>query len=120
MLRAGVTDIVFKDGKACGIKCGTEEARSKMIICDPSYVLKYEGKLKKTGQIIRSVLILDHPLPNTDNAESVQIIIPQKQIQRKNDIYIAAVSYAHAVCPKGLWIAIISTIVETDKPEVEI
>ena len=30
------------------------------------------------------------------------------------------VSYAHAVCAKGLYIAMISTTVETDKPELEI
>ncbi len=30
------------------------------------------------------------------------------------------VSYAHAVCAKGLFIAMISATVETDKPEMEI
>jgi Rab GDP dissociation inhibitor len=30
------------------------------------------------------------------------------------------VSSAHAVCAKGLYIAMISTTVETDKPELEI
>ncbi len=30
------------------------------------------------------------------------------------------VSSAHAVCSKGLYIAMISTTVETDKPELEI
>ena len=30
------------------------------------------------------------------------------------------VSYAHAVCSKDLYIAMISTTVETDKPELEI
>ena len=30
------------------------------------------------------------------------------------------VSYTHAVCAKGLYIAMISTTVETDKPELEI
>jgi Rab GDP dissociation inhibitor len=29
------------------------------------------------------------------------------------DIYIACVSAAHNVCPKGYWIAIVSTIAET-------
>jgi Rab GDP dissociation inhibitor len=29
------------------------------------------------------------------------------------DIYIATVSSAHNVCPKGYWIAIVSTIAET-------
>ena len=29
------------------------------------------------------------------------------------DIYVACVSSAHNVCPKGYWIAIVSTIAET-------
>jgi len=36
------------------------------------------------------------------------------------DVYISMVSSSHAVCAKGLFIAMISTIVETDKPELEI
>lgn len=36
------------------------------------------------------------------------------------DIYISMVSSSHAVCAKGLFIAMISTYVETDKPELEI
>ena len=36
------------------------------------------------------------------------------------DIYISMVSSTHAVCAKGLFIAMISTTVETDKPELEI
>jgi RAB protein geranylgeranyltransferase component A len=36
------------------------------------------------------------------------------------DIYISMVSAAHAVCAKGLFIAMISTTVETNNPELEI
>ena len=36
------------------------------------------------------------------------------------DIYIAMVSHEHEVCPKDYHIAIVSTIVETDKPELEL
>ena len=36
------------------------------------------------------------------------------------DIYVAMVSSTHNVCAKDIYIAIVSTIVETDKPEVEI
>jgi len=41
-------------------------------------------------------------------------------VGRENDIYISMVSSAHAVCAKGLFIAMISTTVETDNPESEI
>ena len=36
------------------------------------------------------------------------------------DIYVAGVSSTHNVCAKDVYIAIVSTIVETDKPELEI
>ena len=36
------------------------------------------------------------------------------------DIYIAAVSAAHSVAAKDVWIAMVSTIVETSVPEREI
>ena len=36
------------------------------------------------------------------------------------DMYITMVSHAHAVCAEGLYIAIISTTVETNNPEAEI
>ena len=36
------------------------------------------------------------------------------------DIYVACVSSTHNVCAKDVYIAIVSTIVETDKPELEI
>ena len=43
-----------------------------------------------------------------------------KNIIKFIDIYISMVSSTHAVCAKGLFIAMISTTVETDKPELEI
>ena len=36
------------------------------------------------------------------------------------DIYIAMVSSTHNVCAKDIYVAIVSTIVETDRPEMEI
>ena len=35
----------------------------------------------KVGKIVRAIAILSHPLPGTDNAQSAQIIVPQKQVQ---------------------------------------
>jgi Rab GDP dissociation inhibitor len=37
-----------------------------------------------------------------------------------SDIYIAEVSSAHNVCAKNHYLAIVSTIVETDNPQIEI
>lgn len=36
------------------------------------------------------------------------------------DIYVCAVSYAHNVCQKGYFLAIVSAFVETSNPELEI
>jgi Rab GDP dissociation inhibitor len=35
------------------------------------------------------------------------------------DIYVAAVSHAHNVCAKDMFVAIVSTVVETANPEKE-
>ena len=51
---------------------------------------------------------------------STQIIIPQKQIGRKSDIYVTMVSTTNQVASKGWFVAMISTTVETDNPEAEI
>lgn len=63
---------------------------------------------------------MDHPIANTKDALSTQIIIPQKQVGRKSDIYVSVVSYHHQVAAKGWFVAMVSTTVETDNPEGEI
>jgi len=120
MLNTPVDKILFDDGgKACGIQSGDNKANAPLIICDPSYV-KDLKKTKTVGQVIRAICILDHPIPNTDNVTSIQIILPQKQLNRKSDIYITMVSNAHAVCAKNLYIVIVSATVETSDAMKEI
>jgi len=109
--------IVMEGGKVVGVRSGDEVAKCKQVYCDPSYA---SGNVKKTGQVVRCICLLDHPIPNTKDALSTQIIIPQKQVGRKSDIYISMVSYTHQVSAKGWFIAMISTTVETDNPEAEI
>jgi Rab GDP dissociation inhibitor len=41
-------------------------------------------------------------------------------VKRKFDIYISCVSFAHNVAPKGKYIAMVSTTVETPAPEKEL
>jgi len=120
MLRTNAEEILFENGKVTGVRSGAEKAFAPLIICDPSYVMNISGRVKKVGQVIRAICLLQHPVANTKDAHSCQIIIPQKQVNRKNDIYIAVVSAAHAVCPKDYYIAMISTNVETANPEAEI
>ena len=42
------------------------------------------------------------------------------QVKRKSDIYVSLVSFTHQVAAKGWFIAMVSTTVETDNPEMEI
>ncbi len=69
MLNTKVDEILFKDGKVCGIKSGEEEAKAPLIICDPSYVTSL-GKVQEVGKVIRAICIMDHPIPNTHDATS--------------------------------------------------
>lgn len=117
MLDKPVDNLVLENGKVVGVKSGTEVVRCKQVYCDPSYV---SDRVKKTGQVIRCICLLDHPIPNIKDALSCQIIIPQKQVNRKSDIYVSQVSYTHQVAAKGWFIAIVSTTVETSDPESEI
>lgn len=117
MLDKPVDEIVMENGRVVGIRSGDEIAHCKQVYCDPSYV---PGKVKKTGQVIRCICLMDHPIPNTRDALSSQIIIPQKQVNRKSDIYVSQVSHTHQVAAKGWFIAMVSTTVETENPEAEI
>jgi len=63
---------------------------------------------------------MNHPIPNTSDSLSCQIIIPGNQCSRRNDVYISAISYAHNVAAEGKFIAICSTTVETSNPEAEL
>ncbi|MEQ2197475.1 hypothetical protein XENOCAPTIV_030063 [Xenoophorus captivus] len=92
-------------------------ARCKQLICDPSYI---PDRVRKVGQVIRVICILSHPIKNTNDANSCQIIIPQNQVNRNSDIYVCMISYAHNVAAQGKYIAIVSTTVETSEPEAEI
>ena len=119
MLNQDIDEILYENGKVAGVKKGEDVARAPVVICDPSYV-KGQNKTKVVGKVIRAICIMDHNIPNTNDAESVQIILPQKQLKRGSDIYITMVSSTHAVCAQGLKIAIISATVETNDPEAEI
>jgi Rab GDP dissociation inhibitor len=92
-------------------------AKCRFIVGDPSY---FPQKVKKTGQVIRVICILSHPIEGTDNSESVQIIIPQKQVGRNSDIYVCVISNANMVAPAGKFVAIVATTVETANPLAEV
>ncbi|KAJ7541502.1 hypothetical protein O6H91_10G063000 [Diphasiastrum complanatum] len=106
-----------EEGKVRGVTSEGETARAKKVVCDPSYV---RNKVKKVGKVVRAICIMSHPIPNTNDSQSVQIILPQKQLGRKSDMYVFCCSYSHNVAPKGKYIAFVSTEAETDMPEAEL
>nr|POE54501.1 putative secretory pathway gdp dissociation inhibitor 1 [Quercus suber] len=120
MLNTNVDEVLYEGGKVSGIKATMKErgeagegmkfeTKCKKILADPSY---FSDKTRIVGHMLKAICILNHPIDKTDNADSLQLIIPQSQVGRKHDIYIAMVSSAHNVCPKGYYIAIVSTIAE--------
>ena len=94
-----------------------ETVMGKIVVGDPSY---FPDRVKKIGQVVRAICILSHPVPNTSDNLSCQIIVPQNQVNRKHDIYICCVSFAHGVASKGKYLAIVSTTVETGNAEHEL
>jgi len=109
MLRRPVDRVVFEDGVAVGVEAEGVVAKAKYVIGDPSY---FPDNVRKTKKIIRAIAILDHALPGTNDCDSCQVIFPQRQVNRKNDIYLFSCSYNHHVAPPGKFLAFASTIVE--------
>ncbi|KAJ6254245.1 guanosine nucleotide diphosphate dissociation inhibitor [Anaeramoeba flamelloides] len=105
------------EGKVIGVESEGETAKCKMVIASPEY---FPDKVKVAGQVVRCICFLDHPIPNCNNSESVQLIIPQSEVNRKHDIYVCSISHAHHVSKEGIWVAIVSTTVETENPKEEI
>lgn len=91
MLDKPIDEIVLdKDGSFAGVRSGAETVRAKMVIGDPSYFgagkVAEDGKLRvvEDGKVVRAICILKHPIPGTEESDSVQIIIPQNQVNRRN------------------------------------
>ena len=128
MLDKQVDEIVVdaESGKFTGVRCGEETVKADMVIGDPSYFrsnvkgLGDKNKVRETGKVVRAICFLKHPIPNTDNTDSTQLIIPQNPVNRKHDIYVAEVSGTHNICAKDIYVAQVSTIVETSTPELEL
>jgi Rab GDP dissociation inhibitor len=118
MLNKPIQGFSFDEqGRVNGVKAEGEIAKCKCVIGDPTY---FTDKVKQVGQIVRCINILNHPIPNTNDSESVQIILPNAELKRKNDIYISCVSDTHEVAPKGHFVVLVSTFVETNNPKAEL
>lgn len=43
-------------------------------------------QVKKVGKVARAICIMSHPIPDTNDSHSAQVILPQKQLGRKSDM----------------------------------
>ena len=119
MLNQDIDEVLFDEGGvAYGVKAGNHMAKANLIIGDPSYFP--QEKIEPTGVVVRCICLLDHPIDNTNNAESAQIIIPGPQVGRVNDIFVCCVSNGLNVTAPGVYVAIVSTILEKGDPDEDI
>jgi RAB protein geranylgeranyltransferase component A len=92
MLNTDVDEFLYEGGKVVGIKATMKErddtgpgmkfeTKAKKILADPSY---FPSKARVTGHLLKAICILNHPIPNTSDADSLQLIIPQSQVGRKH------------------------------------
>jgi len=92
MLNAQDIKVLYNGSKVSGVKGKLEgagsngsdlvfETKTQKIISDPTY---FKEKVQITGYLLKAICILNHPIDKTDNSDSVQLIIPQSQVGRKN------------------------------------
>jgi Rab GDP dissociation inhibitor len=105
MLNTDVDEFIYEGGKVVGIKATMKEkdvpgegmkfeTKAGKILADPSY---FPSKARVTGHLLKAICILNHPIPNTADADSLQLIIPQSQVGRKHGTSRMTVlrNYAH-------------------------
>ncbi|KAJ1670891.1 Rab GDP dissociation inhibitor alpha, partial [Spiromyces aspiralis] len=118
MLDVPVDGIVVDEqtGKFRGVRSGDKVVEAGLVIGDPSY---FPDRVRKVARVVRAICLLRHPISGAEG-DSLQIIIPQRQVGRQHDIYITCLSSSHQVVPRDMYLASVSTVVETDTPELEI
>lgn len=93
MLNTDVDEVLWEGGKAVGIKATMKDphgegmkftTKCKTIIADPSY---FPSNARVTHHLLKAICILNHPIDHTNNADSLQLIIPQSQVGRKNGMF---------------------------------
>lgn len=105
MLNTHIDEVMYEGGKATGIKATMKEkgeegegmkfsTKAKKIIADPSY---FPSKAQVTGQLLKAICVLNHPVDKTDQSDSLQLILPQSQIGRKHGMFDPARSYRGAL-----------------------
>lgn len=104
MLNTTIDEITYDGNKVSGIKATMRErsedtdgmrfsTKTKKILGDPSY---FPGKVQEVGHLLKAICILTHPVANTDNSDSAQLIIPQSQVGRKNGMRLSLSGFCWA------------------------
>lgn len=92
MLDKQIEEIITgPDRKFTGVKSGGETVKAKLVIGSPDYfgAGKEDGeggkiRVLEEGKVIRAICLLKHNIPGTEESDSVQIVIPQNQVNRRN------------------------------------
>merc|ERR1712070_61511 len=123
MLSKPFLGVEMTDGKVSGVKSTPNEgegeacAKAPIVVGAPEY---FPDKMQEVGKIARVICLLKGPAPNSKECSSTQIIVPGSQCSRKHDIYITVLDSSHQVVPKGRFLGMVSTTVETGTPEKEL
>ena len=117
MLDMPVEEIGMDDGKAVAVKAKGETFSTKMVKGDPSY---FSDRVRKVGQVVRAMCILDHPVAKMNNVPSGMLVLATNQTGRKSDIHVVVLSGQHGVTPADSYLGFVSTTVGTDDPESEL
>ena len=73
-------------------------------------------QVRKVGKVARAIAIMSHPIPNTNDSHSVQIILPQKQLGRRSDMWVYVwclennLFYDHLLFCCKIFLSLIQTI----------
>ena len=89
-LNTPLQEVVYAGDKMTGIKILHPETkaetyiRTKTLIADPTYFLKDSKRIRKIGQVVRAICIINREIDGIGPVDSAQIIIPASQMNRKN------------------------------------
>ena len=116
--------LIFQEGKIAGLTIGDCFAETPVVVGDSSWFR--DDRQKKTGKVIRSICLLNHPIDECERGKSAIIGLFKKQLvkagykPRESDISVLCLSWKMGVCPKGIYVAVLSTEMETQKAEKEL
>lgn len=116
--------LVFENNHICGVVVGDRAARAPVVVGDTTWFR--EDRQKKTGKAIRSICLLNHPVEGCEPGKSSVSSFFRKQLVKAGykpheaDISVLCLPWTLKICPKGIYVAVIATTVETQKPEKEL